>query len=205
MPSIVLKTKYLAYEITENGKNQAFRTADGEDRLISAPAAVIVSEKREEIPSVGASLCDGILALSFADGTEIELAVEEKPEYITFTLRRVSRENFLYVSFLNVSLGEGRGAYEAVMMGMTLATKMQEHPGDNRALIASAYPHIGLLSTARSAYPAKVAFLPRLAPKFAELSARFFPKSRKPRFPDRPLAAPMPTAQKKPRAAIIAY
>lgn len=158
MSSILFKTEYLTYEITADGRNKSFRTPDGEDRLISAPAAVIVSETRETIPSVGASRCGDILSLTFADGTEIDLAVEEKKEYITFTLRRASRENFLYVSFLNVQLGEGSGAYEAVMMSMTLATQMKEHPGDNRALIASAYPHIGLLSTARSTYPAKVAF-----------------------------------------------
>ncbi len=163
MSSIVLKTEYLAYEITADGKNKSFCTKDGEDRLIPSPAAVIFSEDRKEIPSVGASLHEGILSLTFADGTGIDLAVEERDEYITFTLHRVSREDFLCVSFLNVNLGEGSGAYEAVMMGMTLATRMQEHPGDNRALVASAYPHIGLLSTARSNYPAKVAFF--AAPK----------------------------------------
>ena len=163
MAAIAFKTKYLTYEITDDGKNKAFRTANGEDRLIASPAAVITSESREQIPSVGASYADGILSLTFADGTEISLAVEEKTEYITFTLCRASREDFLSVSFLNVSLSEGAGAYEAVMMGMTLATQMKEHPGDNRALIASAYPHIGLLSTARSTYPAKVAFF--AAPK----------------------------------------
>ena len=163
MSSILFKTVYLTYEITEDGKNKSFRTKDGEDRLICAPAAVIMTEKREEIPSVSATFHEGILSLTFADGTEIHLAVEEKKEYITFTLRRVSREDFLCVSFLNINLSEGSGAYEAVMMGMTLATRMQEHPGDNRALIASAYPHIGLLSTVRSDYPAKVAFF--AAPK----------------------------------------
>ena len=163
MSSILFKTAYLTYEMGEDGKNKSFRTADGEDRLLSSPAAMILSEDRKEIPSVGASFCDGILSLIFQDGTEVDLFVEEKEEYITFTLRRTSRENFLFVSFLNVILGEGGGAYEAVMMGMTLATHMKEHPGDNRALIASAYPHIGLLSTARSNYPAKVAFF--AAPK----------------------------------------
>ncbi len=163
MAAISFKTKYLTYEMTEDGMNQSFCTENGEDRLIESPAAVIVSESRAQIPSVGASFGDGILSLTFADGTEIDLSVEEREEYITFALHRASREDFLCVSFLNINLSEGNGAYEAVMMGMTLATHMKEHPGDNRALIASAYPHIGLLSTARSNYPAKVAFF--AAPK----------------------------------------
>ena len=161
--SILLKTAYLTYEIGEDGQNKAFRTKNGEDRLIQAPAALITTEAHEQIPSTAASFADGTLSLTFRDGTEIDLAVEERAEYITFALHRASREDFLSVSFLNVNLADGNGAYEAVMMGMTLATHMKEHPGDNRALVASAYPHIGLLSTARSSYPAKVAFF--AAPK----------------------------------------
>ncbi len=160
---ILFKTAYLTYEITEDGKNKAFRTKNGEDRLIPSPAAVILSEDRKEIPSVSAVRAGNILSLTFEDGTEMDLTVEESKTHITFTLRRVSREDFLFVSFLNVNLSDGDGAYEAVMMGMTLATHMKEHPGDNRALVASAYPHIGLLSTARSTYPAKAAFF--AAPK----------------------------------------
>ena len=102
MSSIFLKTEYLTYEITADGKNKSFRTPDGENRLISTPAAVIVSDTRETIPSVGASRCGDILSIIFADGTEIDLAVEEKKEYMTFTLRRASRENFLCVSFLKI-------------------------------------------------------------------------------------------------------
>ena len=80
MAAIAFKTKYLTYEITADGKNKAFRTANGEDRLIASPAAVITSESREQIPSVGASFEDGILSLTFANGTEIGLAVEETAE-----------------------------------------------------------------------------------------------------------------------------
>lgn len=168
MSDIVLKTKYLSYTVTEDGQNKSFRTANGEDRLTRSPAAVILSADRKEIPSVGAVRSGDILSLTFKDGTEVDLFVEERETYITFTLKRASREDFLFVSFLNLILSEGDGAYEAVMMGMTLSTHMKEHPGDNRALVASAYPHIGLFSTARSPYPAKVAFF--AAPK-AEVRA----------------------------------
>ena len=162
MKSIALKTKYLTYCISEDGRNISF-SANGEDRLIETPVAVILTEKHEEIPSVRASFSDGILSIAFCDGTRMELLVEQKARYITFTLKSISREDFLSVSLLNVQLADGARDFEAVMLGMTLSTHMKEHPGDNRALVAAAYPHIGLFRTARSPYPAKVAFF--AAPK----------------------------------------
>ncbi len=168
MATIALKTKYLTYEIGEDGKNLSFRTKDGEDRLLNSPAAFLLSEEREQIPAVGASFADGVLSLTFANGNRAELFVEQKERYITFTVKSVASEDFISISFLNIRLADGCGAHEAVMLGMTLSTHMKEHPGDNRALVAAAYPHIGLLSTARSPYPAKVAFF--AAPK-AEVRA----------------------------------
>jgi len=161
--NIVFKTRYLTYEITDVGINKSFTSSDGKNRLIASPAALIVNNDKSEVPSVKASLSGGILSLRFADGTNCELAVQETQNYITFTLKSVSRDDFLYISFLNISLSDTDGDYEAVMMGMTAATRMAEHPGDNRLLIASAYPHIGLTSTKRSKNPAKAAFF--AAPK----------------------------------------
>ena len=157
MESIVLRTEYLKYEISELGENVSFSTPDGEDRILRTPTAVIVNCDGSEVRSVGASLSHGILTLRFADGTVSEIYVKETSSYITFTLKSITREDFLYISFINIDLKEPTGDFEAVMMGMTLHTRMAEHPGDNRKLIASAYPHIGLFSTARSKHPAKAA------------------------------------------------
>lgn len=169
MAAVVFKTEYLTYEITADGKNKSFRTENGEDRVISSPAAIILSEDRKEIFSVGASFSDGVLTVTFEDGTVLDLSVEQKKYYITFTVKKASREDFLRVSFVNVPLTEGDGAYEAVMLGMTLSTHMKEHPGNNRELIASAYPHIGLYSTNKSPYPAKAAFFAAPAEKVREI------------------------------------
>ncbi len=162
MKTFAFKTRYLTYEISEDGQNAAF-LANGEDRLIKTPTAVILNADRTEVSSVGARFADGILFITFSDGTEMSLLTEQKERYITFTLRNITREDFISVSFLNLQLADGSGDFEAVMLGMTLSTHMKEHPGDNRALVAAAYPHIGLFSTARSPYPAKVAFF--AAPK----------------------------------------
>lgn len=156
--SVTFKTSYLTYEISDNGISKSFRTQNGEDRIIPTPAAIITENDRRENPTVKASFADGILTLNFADGATAEIEVRESADYITFTLKSISREDFLSLSFVNIHLTDGKGDYEGVLLGMTAHTRMEEHPGDNRKLIASAYPHIGLFSTARSKYPAKAAF-----------------------------------------------
>ena len=60
--SILLKTAYLTYEISENGQNKAFRTKNGEERLIQTPAASSTTEAHEQIPPISASFENGILS-----------------------------------------------------------------------------------------------------------------------------------------------
>ena len=97
MEKIVFKTRYLTYEITDVGINKSFTSPDGKNRLIASPAALIVNNDKSEVPSVKASLSGDILSLRFADGTNCELAVQETQNYITFTLKSVSRDDFLYI------------------------------------------------------------------------------------------------------------
>jgi hypothetical protein len=163
MKNIIFKTKYLTYEISADGRCAAFSAADGENRIIDTPAAVIVNNDGGIIPSVEASISEDRLTLRFEDGTVCALLAEATEKYLAFTVESVTREDFLYISFVNISLSKREGGYEAVLMAMTAATKMEEHPGDNERLIASAYPHIGITSTKRSAYPAKAAIF--AAPK----------------------------------------
>ena len=156
--SVLFKTRYLKYEIFEDGLNKSFAFANSENRIIEGPAAKIIAFDKSEVYSTRASFSGGILSLGFSDGTEAEILCSEHDEYITFTLKHVSREDFLSISFVNILLEDKDSDYQAVMIGMTLSTHMKEHPGNNRNLVASAYPHIGLYSTARSPYPAKAAF-----------------------------------------------
>ena len=102
--SVILKTQFLSYEISDSGINKSFLAENKEERIIQTPAAFITNSDRSEIPSVKASLDCGILSLEFADGTVAALDVAQKPDYITFTLKSVSREDFLSISFLNISL-----------------------------------------------------------------------------------------------------
>ena len=156
--SIVIENKYLTYKISDSGQNEAFIVNGLEDRIIKGPAVKIISRDKTEIYPVSAVARGDILEFKFENGTVAEIICAVNDEYVTFTLKSVSNEDFHAITFVNVSLTDGSSDYQAVMIGMTLSTHMKEHPGDNRNLVASAYPHIGLFSTNRSPYPAKAGF-----------------------------------------------
>lgn len=166
MGLIRLQTRYLCYEISADGQNIGFScTETGQNRVLPGPCAKIVNTDRTEVIAVRAKYDKNILTINFSDNTILELLVKEHENYITFTIQSISREDFLAVSFVNIQLDTESNDFYGSMLGMTLSTRMHEHPGDNRMLIASAYPHIGLYSTKRSPYPAKAAVIG--APKYA--------------------------------------
>ncbi len=160
MSSICFKTKYLLYEINENGQNLQFTSAlSGQNRIANSPCAVITNNDHTVVNASGVSLCGDVLEIRFSDCTTAEVLVTCCEEYLTFTLKSVSRENFLSISFVNILLDDNSEDYHGCLVGMTLNTHMQEHPGNNKLLRASSYPHIGLFSTIRSAYPSKAAII----------------------------------------------
>ncbi|MBQ4517595.1 MAG: hypothetical protein II997_03305 [Clostridia bacterium] len=159
MNTICFKTNHLQYEISSGGQNTAFSLHTGKNRIVPGPCAKITLQDYSEVPAVQASFEDDTLTVTFANGTIADITVKEHPDYLTFTLKRVSNEDFLSLSFVNIELDDEPENFYGTLIGMTLSTHMFEHPGDNRMLIASAYPHIGLFSTNRSPYPAKAAVI----------------------------------------------
>ncbi|MBR6729219.1 MAG: hypothetical protein IKL80_03565, partial [Clostridia bacterium] len=136
-----------------------FASTGGKNRILSGPCAKITLHDHSEVPSVQASLKDDVLSVTFANGTLAEIVIKEHDDYLTFTLKSVSNEDFLSISFVNIQLDDEPDDFYGTLIGMTLSTHMLEHPGDNRMLVASAYPHIGLFATRRSPYPAKAAVI----------------------------------------------
>lgn len=158
--NMIYQTKYLKYEISPQGQNICFSSSvTGQNRVRTGPCAAIVKEDHSQIFAVAAEEKEGLLHITFEDGTKADVQVEEKSTYLTFTLRGVSREDFLAIAFVNIELDDAPKNFYGTLIGMTLATRMEEHPGDNRVLRAEAFPKIGLLSTDRSSYPAKAAVI----------------------------------------------
>ena len=158
MENIVLKTKYLEYSISSEGKNLSFTNLKtNENRILDSYACFITENDRSQTYPIKASYNGEVLTYIFSDDTEMNLKVDTYSEFLTFTLLSISREDFLSVAFVNVLLDDNSTTFEGVLMGLTLATRMIEHPGDNRVLRAEGFAKIGLLSTKRSKYPVKCA------------------------------------------------
>jgi len=160
MNVIRFQTKYLRYEISSDGQNVGFLDiATGQNRVAKGACAKITLNDRSEVYATGAARHENVLALVFSNGTTAEVLVDEQETYITFTLQSVSNDDFLSISFVNIELDDASEAFVGSLLSMTLSTQMQEHPGDNRLLIASGYPRIGLFSTKRSNFPVKAAVI----------------------------------------------
>lgn len=158
MNNIIFKTDFIKYEISASGENVFLGFGDKENFINKTPVAFITNNNREIINSVAASFKDGILTVTFADDTVAEIEVSERKSYLTFTLKKISQEDFLSISYVNISVKECRENC-LCLIGMTLSTHMKEHPGFNNVLQASAYPHIGLFKTNKSENPAKAAVI----------------------------------------------
>ena len=121
MENITFSTKYLKYTISADARNIGFSSHGGDERIISGPCAVITADDRSVIPAVKASYDGGILSIVFADGTEADIAVSENDEYLTFTMSRLSREDFLSISFVNITLDDASSEFVGTLIGMTLS------------------------------------------------------------------------------------
>lgn len=158
-----------SYTVGDDGKNLAFiDRKTGENHIADSYCAVLTDcEKKEHFP-VNASMENGIISVTFENGTVITTEVEVYEEFVTFTLKSASNEDFHAVAFVNIevatdyskySLDAGIDGFTAGLMGLTVSTRMAEHPGRNTRLRAEGYPHIGLFSTKRSPYPVKAAVI----------------------------------------------
>lgn len=159
MDQIRMQTRFMRYEVSAQGENVYFGPIHTEENLIEkTPCAALVTQEHQELRAVSASMEAEILHIGFEDGTTADVSVGIHENYITFTLKQVSREDFLAIAFVNIRIHDGRN-FAGSLMGMTCSTRMLEHPGRNRLLRAEAYPFIGLYSTAKSPYPAKAAVI----------------------------------------------
>lgn len=158
MKNIIFKTNHLEYIISQSGENLSFTFDNGKNVAKKAPCSYITNSDRKKIFVCGATFAGDILTLTYEDSTIAKILVHQMEEYITFTLKSITREDFLSISFVNIELND-TGEWCGCLLGMTLATHMKEHPGQNTYLTASAYPHIGLFKTKRSKLPAKAAII----------------------------------------------
>ena len=165
---ISIKTKRFQYSIAENGRNLEFTDLrTGENAAAASYCAVLTDADKKQHYPVSVKMPDSVLHIAFDNGISISVQTETRSDYALFTLQAVSCEDFFSVAFVNIEtsirydehLYRESDLFTASLMGMTVSTRMAEHPGRNTVLRAEAYPHIGLLSTKRSPYPARAAVI----------------------------------------------
>ena len=167
---ISIQTKHFRYSIAEDGRNLEFADLrTGRNVLADSYCALLTDREKQVHFPVSAGMKDDVLRVAFDQGTVLEVQVYVHPDYADFTIRSVSDEDFFSVAFVNVETtidysghlyqGPDYDAFTTSLLGMTVSTRMAEHPGRNTLLRAEAYPHVGLLSTKRSPYPARAAVI----------------------------------------------
>lgn len=166
---ISISTARFTYNISAEGKNLSFidkRT--GIDYIADSYCAVLSDKRKKEYYPVNAAFDGSLLTVRFSNNLKAAIRVKTHSDYVTFTLEKVDSEDFFAIAFVNIAVNIAYDrylfetpdtAFTASLMGMTVSTRMAEHPGRNTLLRAEAYPHIGLFATKRSPYPAKAAVI----------------------------------------------
>ncbi|NLD86661.1 MAG: hypothetical protein GX633_00170 [Clostridiales bacterium] len=163
-----LGTKDFRYSVSDEGHNLEFTDLrTGKNYAKNTYCAILTDNERKEHYPVSAEKSNDRIKIVFDNETVLKVIVKEHEEYITFTLDYVSNEDFFSVAFCNVEMDisydghlyKNSDLFTASLMGMTVSTRMKEHPGRNTVLRAEAYPRIGLFSTLKSKYPAKAAIM----------------------------------------------
>ncbi|MDF2722691.1 MAG: hypothetical protein K0Q59_2366 [Paenibacillus sp.] len=161
--SITFQTDYLRYTISPTGKNIEFiDKATGRNVVVDGYCGKLVGlDKREHVPSAADYRAPN-LELTYDNGVTAVIAVAEHADHLTFQLVSVTSEAFFAISVVSIDVDidyDRDASFVASCMSMTLGTRMEEYPGQNRKLYAEAFPHIGLLKTLHSEHPAKAAVI----------------------------------------------
>lgn len=160
---ISFKTNYFRYTITPGGKNKEFTDLSTGCNVVKDGycGKLVDLERKEYYPSAVAYRAP-FLDIIYSNGTKAVLAVAEHEAYLTFQLVSVSNDQFYSISIVDIEVDMDYGlepSFAASCLSMTLATRMEEYPGQNTKLYAEAFPHIGLTGTLHSNHPAKAAVI----------------------------------------------
>lgn len=164
-----LETKSFTYIVADDGRNIALIDREtGQNHIAEGFCAILTDHEKQKHFPIASSYDDKKIFVIFDNGIEIMVEVEIFDDFITFTLISVSNDDFHAVAFVNIevttdyssySLDAGMDGFTTALMGLTVSTRMAEHPGRNTVLSAEGYPHIGLFSTKHSKYPVKAAVI----------------------------------------------
>ena len=154
-----VKNNFFAFSFDNFGFVSSFSYEGRDSVSVKTPISVLIDNDKNAIYPKSACLVGNLIKVIFENSVEISVKIATFNEFITFTLEDASSKEFHAVKFINLQVGidydneeYDENALSACLMCLTLATHMQEHPGKNIYLSASAYTHIGLFGNKRSPY-----------------------------------------------------
>lgn len=160
---VTFQTNFLRYSISSEGKNVEFTDiSTGRNYVAEGYCGKLVDHEMKEHLPVAVAFRAPHLEVTYSNGIAAVIAVAEHAEYLTFQLVSVTSDTFYSISVVDVEVGidyDNEPSFVASCMSMTLGTRMEEYPGQNKKLYAEAFPHIGLTKTLRSDHPAKAAII----------------------------------------------
>jgi hypothetical protein len=170
---IRFQTQYMRYTITSDGRNKEFADlSTGRNYIVSGYCGKLTDLDKKDHYPVSAVFRAPYLEIAYENGVTAVIQVDEHEDYLTFELVSVTNDAFYSISIVNIEVAIDYGrdpSFIASCLSMTLGTRMEEYPGQNRKLYAEAFPHIGLTDTLRSRHPAKAAVVGAPEPKLRQI------------------------------------
>ena len=126
----------------------------GANKITPTPFSILVnSDKTTSLPKK-LSVDNNLISIEFSNGKEVVVSFALYNSFIIFTLEKVVGNDIFSVKFTNIlsSIDYDSENNALCLMALTLATRMQEHPGQNQELIAEAFYKTGFSGNENSPY-----------------------------------------------------
>lgn len=147
---ITIETRRIAWQLDEQGITQAFKcTATGTDLADTAAAVPFcrIARTGGDLIPLHVDWHAGRLQISFADGIEMKIAVEDRGNYLVLRMESGPMDGIDHLVFLDVPLRAGattRDDFTGAAVALNTRTRVDELPGPQNRLLARCYPRFGV-------------------------------------------------------------
>lgn len=141
-------------KLNSNGYLLSFEDKRGVNMITPTFFSILVNNDRTVTLPQKLSIDGNFIFIKFSNGKEIVVSYAIYNSFITFTLEKVVGEEVFSVKFTNIlsNIDYDSENNALCLMALTIATRMQEHPGQNQQLVAEAFSKTGFSGNKNSPY-----------------------------------------------------
>lgn len=189
---VILRTRHLEYAIAADGRNLRFvdrRTNHDFLHPESASRFAVATVNGAPVEASACSLEGGRLRVRFGDKAGAVLRVEQKPDYLVFTVEAVEGEGVDALEFARTHLklkGEDGEPFTACTLALNLRTNVPELPRPNALTRALCYKKTGMIGASAALVASPPASLRRVLQRVV---------TEAPELPKSPLGGPFALGQ----------